>query len=189
MRTSLTRRVTRLRILKIKLKDYVKAQTPWQETMKFIESKLKIWNVKILNSVKKLKKMFLRFINYKMKIVLIGEFSPKNDFLYDYIFLTPFTHIFSERIDYERSIENQMEMINQQNHEIESLRGMSHTVWLTNLTQIWPDFDLKMIPIRPFSFFFRGLTFQRWKHKPPTTCKRGIDWTPTHNATKCWKCS
>ena len=63
-----------------------------------------------------------------MKIVLIGEFSPKNDFLCDYIFLTPFTHIFSERIDYERSIENQMEMINQQNHEIESLRGMSHTV-------------------------------------------------------------
>lgn len=32
-------------------------------------------------------------------------------------------NILSERIDYERSIENQMEMINQQNHEIESLRG------------------------------------------------------------------
>ena len=41
---------------------------------------------------------------------------------------------FSERIDYERSIENQMEMINQQNHEIESLRGMK------SLT--WPKFDL-----------------------------------------------
>ena len=63
-----------------------------------------------------------------MKIVLIGEFSPINDFLYDHVIITSFTHIFSERIDYERSIENQMEMINQQNHEIESLRGMSHTV-------------------------------------------------------------
>ena len=61
-----------------------------------------------------------------MKIVRIGEFSPKNDFLLDYLILTSFTHIFSERIDYERSIENQMEMINQQNHEIESLRGMTH---------------------------------------------------------------
>ena len=47
-----------------------------------------------------------------------------NALLRDYVILTSLTHIFSERIDYERSIENQMEMINQQNHEIESLRGM-----------------------------------------------------------------
>ena len=48
----------------------------------------------------------------------------KNACMHDYVLITSLTHIFSERIDYERSIENQMEMINQQNHEIESLRGM-----------------------------------------------------------------
>ena len=47
-----------------------------------------------------------------------------NALLRDYVILTSLMHFFSERIDYERSIENQMEMINQQNHEIESLRGM-----------------------------------------------------------------
>ena len=43
-------------------------------------------------------------------------------------------NILSERIDYERSIENQMEMINQQNHEIESLRGQSFNFWPKYLT-------------------------------------------------------
>ena len=129
--------------------------------------------------------MFLRFINYKMKIVLIGEYS-RSKCIIAWLRNTYVIDAYFQWTYWLRKINRKS---NGDDKSAESWNRIAQRYEIINLTQIWADFDLKMIPIRHFNFFFRGLTFQRWKHKPPTTCKRGIDWTPTHNATKCWKCS